>query len=179
MPTTARRGPVSGAGRKVGARVGKDAARKWKRTLRRHPAVGIIASVLLAVLAVALLVTGLLAENLLYLLASILSGLGGVAINRARHLEQQRQEQARAKRPTVSQHPKAQEAKDESSSSTPPSSSGVVLCTETRRPIADCGCASRHVATAEGAKRYGLPVGSPMGRRAKAAKPSATTRSGS
>lgn len=175
--TRTRTRPVSGVGRKVGSRVAGNARRGWKRTLRRHPSVGVLASVLLAVLAVVLLLGGLLAENVLYFLASSLSALGTVAITRARLLEQRRQEQRRANRPTVSPPTRPRE-EPKPSDSPPPPSSGLVLCTETQRPIADCGCASRHVATPEGAKRYGLPVGSPMGRRAKAAKPSATARSG-
>lgn len=41
----------------------------------------------------------------------------------------------------------------------------VVLCTATRTPIDKCGCARRHVATDDGAKRYGRPIGSPLGVR--------------
>ncbi|MGL5910162.1 MAG: hypothetical protein ACRCZP_09175, partial [Phycicoccus sp.] len=58
-----------------------------------------------------------------------------------------------------------------------PSAGGVVKCTETGRPIADCDCGySRHVATADGAKRYGLSVGAPMGRRKKTGRESATRK---
>lgn len=181
MPTkTARKGPVSGAGRKVGKRVSGNAKRKWRRTLRRHPSVGVLASVLLAVLAVALLAVGLLAENVLYFLAMGLSALGSVAITRARHLEAERQQRQRANRPTVADHPKVRPHPSQGEEASPSSAAapGVVKCTDTGKAIADCGCSSRHVATAEGVKRYGLPLGSPMGRRAKTSKPSATTRGG-
>ncbi|WP_143172405.1 hypothetical protein [Pseudonocardia thermophila] len=62
----------------------------------------------------------------------------------------------------------------------------VPRCTKTGQPIDECRCAQRHVKTADGARRYRLPVGSPMpgkaggraqkGTTSKAAKRSAGPR---
>jgi hypothetical protein len=38
----------------------------------------------------------------------------------------------------------------------------VIRCKATAKPIDVCSCARRHVRSADGAQRYGLPVGSPI-----------------
>lgn len=50
--------------------------------------------------------------------------------------------------------------------SSKPGSSSVPKCTKTGQPIDSCGCARRHVATSDGAKRYKRRVGDPMTGRA-------------
>ncbi|MGL5911444.1 MAG: hypothetical protein ACRCZP_15705 [Phycicoccus sp.] len=173
--STAARRRASSAGRQMLGRVRSNAGRGWKRTLRKHPALGVLLSIVLAAVGVLLLITGLIAQNALYYLAFALSALGSVAVARAGHLERQRQERQRAGRPTVHTPPR-RERPAEPRTEQPPAAGGVVQCTDTGRPIADCDCASRHVATADGAKRYGLSVGAPMGRRKKTGRESATRK---
>lgn len=169
-----RRGPASSAGRHLLGKVRRNASQSWKKALRRHPALGVVLSIALAVAGVLALTIGLLAENALYFLATALSGLGSLAVARARLLERQRQQQQAARRPTVSK-PAARPHPGRPPAAEPEQpQGGVVRCTETGTPIGDCDCASRHVATAEGAGRYGRPVGSPMGRRTK--PPAGTTK---
>jgi hypothetical protein len=172
---------VSSTGGRILGHLVKNTRRSWGRALRRHPALGMVLSIALAVVGVVMLGVGLLAENLLYYLATALSGLGSVAVARARHLERQRQQQTAARRPNVAQprpqRPPGTTGSTGSTSADAPAASGVVVCTETGNPITECGCATRHVATAEGARRFGRPVGSPMGRRLRQTKPAATTKS--
>lgn len=169
-----RKRPVSSAGKRGLGRFAGNAKKGWRKTLRRHPSVGIAASVLLALVAVVSLVLGLVLESALYYLVVAIAGLGALAMRRAAQMERERQKAPPRARPT-SGGPKTPPP---SAASTPPPAGGVVKCTETSRPIADCDCASRHVASSDGARRYGLPVGSPMGRRKKTEKPSGTTKSG-
>ncbi|MGL5911040.1 MAG: hypothetical protein ACRCZP_13615 [Phycicoccus sp.] len=165
--STAGRNRASTAGRQMLGRVRGNAAKGWKRTLRKHPVLGVLLSIVLAAVGVLLLITGLLAQNALYYLAFALSALGSVAVARAGHLERQRQERQRAARPKVHTPPPRERPPGPRTEQPPPASGGVVKCTDTGRPIGDCDCASRHVATADGARRYGLAVGAPMGRRKK------------
>lgn len=177
MPTRqgakTRSNPAAGVAGHMLGKVRKNAAQGWKKALRRHPALGVALSIALAVLGVLMLIVGLFAENALYFLATALSGLGSLAVARARHLERQRQQQQAARRPTVSKPAAPPRAEQPTPPPADQAQGGVVCCTETGKPISDCGCASRHVATAEGAGRYGRPIGSPMGRRTK---PAGTTK---
>ncbi len=49
------------------------------------------------------------------------------------------------------------------SSGRPRTSGPVVRCTVTGQPIEKCSCARRHVASQDGAQRYGKQVGDPLG----------------
>jgi hypothetical protein len=140
------------------------------RAMRKHPWIGLLLQIVFAVLAVALLVTGLLLENVLFFLATTMSALGGVATRRAIFLEQERQRQQsgpKVSRPRPAGSGPRTSTPKAGGAAPPPSAGGVVKCTETGKPIKDCGCSSRHVATPEGAQTYGKPVGSPIGRKNK------------
>lgn len=150
------------------------------KTLRKHPTLGLVAQIGFALSAIALLVTGLLLENLLFILASAMAALGAVATRRAVFLEQERQMRAGPKvtMPPPSSRPRKP---NPAGAAAPPPASGPVKCTETGRPIegdSKCDCASRHVATEEGARRYGRAVGAPLGRKSKQQKASGTARTG-
>jgi len=130
------------------------------------------------VLAVVLLVTGLLLENVLFYLATTLAGLGGVATRRAVFLEQERQRKNGGPKVTMPP-PSSRSSKPKPDGSAPRTASGgVVKCTDTGKPISECGCASRHVATEDGSDRYGKPVGSPIGRKAKQRSTGGTIKTG-
>lgn len=150
------------------------------KTLRKYPLLGVVAKIGFAVAAIALLVTGLLLENLLFFLASALSGLGALAVRRAVQLEKERQQRGpKVTMPPPSSRPREPTPKPGAASASPPAN-GPVLCTESKKPIdgvGKCDCASRHVATEEGARRYGRPVGTPLGRKSKQ-KASGTARTG-
>lgn len=156
---------------------------RWKRvqrsvgkTLRKHPMLGLVVQIAFAVLAVVLLVTGLLLENVLFFLATTLSALGGVATRRAIFLEQERQRQASPKvtpPPADRPRPRKTTSKPAGGATPPPKSDGVLRCTETKQPLAGdnkCTCASRHITTEKKAQQFGRPVGSPYGRRNKPGK---------
>lgn len=162
----ARRGPASSAGRHLLGKVRKNATQGWKKALRRHPALGVVLSIALAVVGVLALTIGLLAENALYFLATALSGLGSLAVARARLLERQRQQQQAARRPTVSK-PAARPHPGRPPAAEPEQPAGPVRCTETGKLAAECGCASRHVTSSDGVTFFGRPLGTPLGRRNK------------
>jgi hypothetical protein len=65
-----------------------------------------------------------------------------------------------------SPQPRGSAARPPAGRSSVPAGSAV-RCTATRKPIDRCGCARRHVATPDGARRYGQPVGSPLGKARK------------
>ena len=52
-----------------------------------------------------------------------------------------------------------------------PVEGGAVKCTKTGKPTDDCPCPQRHVTSQDGAKRYGLPLGSPIVMRTKSREP--------
>lgn len=139
-----------------------------------------IVSVVLSILSLTVLGAALITESLLLLVVSALSALATVA--QVRWSQQRAKEDLRKAAARPKSRPKATTKPAPSSSEPKPaepvSNGGVVLCTETGSKVDDCRCASRHVATAEGARRYGLPVGSPMGRRAKKERPAATVQRG-
>lgn len=149
----------------------KRVQRGFRRQLRKRPMLGLILQIVFAVLAVVLLVTGLLLENVLFFLATTLSALGGVATRRAIHLEQERQKRSS---PKVTMPPPSARQRRSAPKTSPadsaPSANGAVLCTETKKPTKDCDCASRHITTAAKSQQFGRPIGSPYGRRNKSGK---------
>jgi len=131
---------------------------------------GLILQIAFAVLAVVLLVTGLLLENVLFYLATSLSALGGVATRRAVFLEQERQRKnagPKVHMPPPNSRPRKPRAAAGGSTPPPPSANGVVICTETKKPTKDCDCASRHITTEAKSRQFGRPIGSPYGSRKK------------
>lgn len=139
-----------------------------------------LVSVLLSIVTLALLGTALITESILLLVVSALSGLATAAQIRWSQKRTENDLRKAAARPraktTRTPRPAPPESDGEPVGEAVPNG-GAVMCTDTGRPVSDCDCASRHVATTDGAHRYGLPVGSPMGRRKKAAKPAGTVRS--
>lgn len=139
-----------------------------------------LVSVVLSILSLTVLGAALITESLLLLVVSALSALATVA--QVRWSQQRAKEDLRKAAARPKSRPKTTTKPTQPTSEPKPaeaaSNGGVVLCTETGKPIDSCGCASRHVATADGARRYGLSVGSPMGRRAKKERPAATVQRG-
>lgn len=165
-PKSGRRRPVPSAGKRGLGRVAGHAKRGWKKTLRKHPMVGVLTSILLGIVAVVSLLLGVILESALYYLVVAMSALGALAIRRAQQMARERHAAPPPRaRPTTGGPRKPPPPKP--AEATPPPATGPVKCTETGTLIDDCGCASRHVASPRGAERYGLPVGSPMGRRTK------------
>lgn len=157
------------------ARRSKASPLPWarKRKGKRKPNRGLIA-VLLSIVTLVLLVVALLAESVLLYTVSALSGLVAVAQVKAAQQEAKREKSRKMPRTPAAQGsaPRATRAQKTAE----PTSGAVVKCTQTGKPIDECGCATRHVATADGAKRYGLQVGAPMGRKAKEPKVPTTSR---
>lgn len=148
------------------------------KALRKYPLLGLLLQIGFAVLAVVLLVTGLLLENVLFFLATTLSALGGVATRRAVFLEQERQRKNTGPKVTMPA-PSSRTSKPKAGgTSPPPAAAGAVKCTDTGKPISECGCASRHVATEDGAARYGKPIGTPIGRKTKQRSTGGTVKTG-
>ena len=166
-----RKAPVSGAGKRVLRRVGANAKKGWNRTLRRHPLVGVLASIALGIAAVVMLLLGVILESFLYYLVSALAGLGTLAIRRAQQI--QRERAARPPRPVPGSGPRPSSPPPNSGPKPAPAGSSV-KCTETGKPIDVCSLHSRHVATSEGVETFGRPLGSPIGRRRKRDKPGST-----
>lgn len=138
-----------------------------------------LVSVLLSIVTLVLLGTALITESILLLVVSALSGLATAAQIRWSQKRAENDLRKAASRPKAktTRIPRSAAPKTEGEpvgEAAP--NGGAVMCTETGRPVSDCDCASRHVATTDGARRYGLRVGSPMGRRKKAAKPAGTVR---
>lgn len=132
-------------------------------------------SLALSSAAAALLVAGLVTESLLYYVATALMSLASLAEIRAWRMQMRMDDRRkgqtippRRKRPTgpATSSPGGQARAAESGPGpTGTRQDGPVRCTETNEPTDKCDCASRHVVTEDGARRYGLPVGSPIGRR--------------
>lgn len=134
-------------------------------------------SVLLSIVSLVLMVAALATESILLMLVT---GLSVVATGAHIQYRRKRALQAQRKKgyPAPSKPrpaPKAEQGPRKATAERVPQ--GVVLCTDTSKPIDDCDCATRHVATADGAHRYGLPIGSPIGKRKKSKKPSMTKSS--
>lgn len=136
-------------------------------------------SVLLSIAALSFLAVGLVAESLLYYLVAATFGLAVVAQRRAMSMEMRMADRSRGQvippkprkaRPGSPTADRAKKMREEATAArtagaqdkTP---TGPVKCTSSGKPVDDCDCASRHVASADGARRYGLPVGSPLGRK--------------
>lgn len=150
--------------------------RKRKRIhLKMSPNSRKILAIVFALLSLVFLALGLLTETLLWYLVMALSAGATLAQRRALSMQAAKDQERRANRrpqtPRARPMPAAEPAEPQ------PQGGGQVLCTDTNRPIDACDCASRHVATSDGSRRYGLPVGSPMGRRKKTEKPSMTKSS--
>lgn len=154
--------------------------RRGRRKSRFSPSRGLV-SVLLSIVTLAVLGAALITESILLLVVSALSSLATAAQIRwsqKRAENELRTASAPRVRPKTSK-PRPTTPKAEGEPAAQPVTGGaVVLCTESGRPVSECECASRHVATADGAKRYGLPIGSPMGRRAKKSRTPATVQRG-
>lgn len=154
-----------------------------RRPAKRKPKLGLdrgIVSVVMSIVSLTVLGAALITESILLLVVSALSALATAAHVRWRQ-QRAREDLRKAaiRRPSRPRSTTKPPAPSEPKPSTePPAAGGVVLCTETGRKVDECGCASRHVASPEGARRYGLPVGSPMGKRAKKEKPAATVQRG-
>lgn len=172
--TPPRRGPkrpMSGAGKSMLGRVAGNAKRGWKKTVRKHPMVGVVTSIVLAIVAVVSLLLGVILESALYYLVMAMSGLGALAIRRAQQMARERPGGASRPRPTSGGPRKPPPPPPPSPGADPPPPSGPLRCTATGRPASECDCASRHVISSEGARRYGVPLGSPIGRRKREARP--------
>lgn len=155
-----RKRPVSDAGRRGVRRFAGNAKRGAKKQLRKHPFIGLLLQVLLGAVAVVALIAGVVLESSLYYLVMALGAFGALAIRRAQQMERARQgvppkPTSRGPRTTAPPPPP---------SSGPTPAGGVVKCTATGRPADQCDCFSRHVATDDGVKRYGRPLGTPFGR---------------
>lgn len=174
-----RRGPVSSAGRRgLGAVAGRMRKRS-KRYLDHHPGVALLAMIALGLVSILCLITGILAENLLYMLASGVSTLGAVASARTMHLAQQRRaarQRDSARRPKVTvQQPKqprpagtraSGEERPRRGAAPPPPD--VIKCTETGKSTDDCKCRTAgHVVSTAGYEKYGGPYGRPLGAKTK------------
>ncbi len=162
------RQPMSDAGRRglraVGKRAKKQAQKKWQRTTRNHPTVGLVAYLLMGLASVLMLVVGLTAETLLFrllgFLVAALGGLGTMAVRQAHKMEKAAQEAPRV-RP---QGPAPRTPSPPSSSAAPPPpTGGVVKCTKTGKPAKDCDCATRHITSTDGAEHFRRPLGTPYG----------------
>ncbi len=134
-------------------------------------------SVVLSIVSLAFLGAALITESVLLLAVTGLSVLATVAqVQMARkRAEQQRKKAAMPLRVRKPRKPAGATRPTPAAADAP--AGGLISCTETGQDIESCGCASRHVATAEGARRYGLRVGSPIGKRQKAGKPPMTRSS--
>ena len=161
-----RKRPVSNAGRSGLGRFAGNARKGWRKTLRKHPFLGIVLQVVLGLVAVLALVAGVVLETGLYYLVMALAGLGSLAVRRAQQMERARQ--GVPPKPT-SRGPRTPPPTPGSGSGPQPAAGGV-KCTATGRPAAECDCHSRHVATEDGVKRYGRPLGTPFGRPKAGAK---------
>jgi len=165
-----RRKPVTNAGKRGLGRAKKQAQARWKRTTRKHPTVGLVAYLVAGVASVVMLVIGLTAETLLFrllgFLVAALGGLGTLALKQARKMEDAERQAPRV-RPQGDGPRRPPPPSPPSGSTPPPATGGLVKCTETGKVASECDCATRHVATAEGAERYGRRLGEPYGKRKK------------
>lgn len=169
--------PWSGVVRDV-KRMRKRAGAKWNRAMGKHPMVALTLSIVFAIVGTAALVLGVLAENLLYGLVVALGALGTVAVRRAQHLEQQRQQQKRANRPIVvtpQPQPRSAESNHEPTKPKRPTSR-VIKCTRTGNAAKDCDCAPDHVTSQDGVDYFGRPMGHPLGPRNRKATSKSTSR---
>lgn len=125
-------------------------AQKRRRMRRPSPV-----TLLWGVVSLALAITLLIVQGMLMLIFTLLS----VAVTALSAWADQRDD-----KPSVPT-PRRDRPGSPSSRGRPRSTAAVPPCTNTGKPIDSCGCARRHVATADGAKRYGRAIGAPMGGR--------------
>ncbi len=137
-------------------------------------------SVLLSIVTLALLGVGLVTESLLYYLVSATFGLAVVAQRRAMKMEMRmadrrrgtvvppKPKKARPGPPTADRAKKMRE-EAEAARTAGGAAAGPVKCTATKKPTAECDCASRHITTRKKAEQFGRPIGSPYGHRKKQA----------
>jgi hypothetical protein len=149
--------------------------RRKKVHLKVSPTTRKILAIAFALLSLVFLALGLLTETVLWYLVMALSAGATLAQRRALQMQAAKDEERRANRARPQPGPKAKPMPSSPPAADPQPTSGLVVCTDTGKPVEQCDCASRHVATSEGSRRYGLPVGSPIGRRKKTKKPSMTT----
>lgn len=133
-----------------------------------------LVSVAMSIVSLTLLGAALITESLLFLVVSALSALATAA--QIRWATQRAKEDARKaatrrpSRPRATTKPTVPAAESEPAA---PPTGGVVLCTETGKPVEGeqkCDCASRHITSSEGVDYFGRPIGTPLGRRKKQQK---------
>lgn len=162
-PAARRRNPVSNAGRSMLGRVVGNAKRGCKKTLRKHPSVGIAASVLLGIVAVLSLVLGMVLESVLYYLVMAVAGLGALAIRRAQQMERTRQ--SAPPKPSTAGPRKPPPEQPDGEPPAPKPAEDVVECTRTGKVAAECDCVRMHVMSGRGVKKFGRPLGTPIGKQ--------------
>lgn len=137
---------------------------------------GLIA-VVLAGVAVLMLGLALVLQSTFFYLTTVLGALGSLAMARAAAMEAA--PKARPTGPVKPSSPKVSPPPGTPTGKPAPPSAGPVKCTRTGKPIVGigkCGCASRHVASKDGAERYKVPIGSPLGQPKKQpGKPGSTS----
>lgn len=149
-----------------------------KKGLAAHLERGLL-SVVLSIVSLLLMIVALATESLLLMLVTGLSIVATVAQVRMvrKRQEQQRRKAAAKMPPRPRPAPKEQTGPRKATAEQVPV--GVVLCADTSKPIEGenkCECASRHVATQAGVETFGLPLGSPLGKKKKSKRPSSTVR---
>jgi len=139
-----------------------------KRRRSRRPTS--VASIVWALITLALGVTLLVVQGTLLLIFTALS----VLVTALSVLADQTRDPATVPAP----RPKArQSAVPRGTRSSKPGSSSVPKCTKTGQPIDNCGCAQRHVASSDGADRYKRNIGDPLTGKAGGKKVRATASS--
>lgn len=164
----------------TGPRLKKAAKTLGKRLMPRSRSGKRAMAIGLGLTAVLALTIGLVAESVLSYTVTVMGTLGAVAVKRAEQWQAEHEQERRANRARpagAGPRPQPTPPPQPGGTPNPPPSGGRVKCTQTGRPAEECDCASRHVATVEGAARYGRNIGDPIGRRKPGAgKPSATTK---
>lgn len=136
-----------------------------RRRLRRPSPV----TLLWGVVSLALAITLLIVQGMLMLIFTLLS----VAVTALSAWADQRDD-----KPSVPT-PRRDRPGSPSPRGKPRSTAAIPPCTNTGKPIDQCGCSARHVASSDGARRYKRAVGAPMGGKAPRrsdSKPAATSR---
>jgi hypothetical protein len=174
MATQTKRKPPSSGRRKKKQNPWTRGKQRINRHLNNHPGQALGVMIVLGIVSTLCLVLGLVAENLLYFLATGLSALATVAAARTAHLAKQRQE-ASTRIPKPPKPPR-QPTPTPPNTPTPPPAGGQEVpppkmqCTNTRKPVGPnappekaCRCSRRgHVVTREGFDRFGGPYGRPL-----------------
>lgn len=125
------------------------------RRRRRVPRYGLLGAVW-ALIAVSTAILAYTTTLLAYLLVALLAGVAaGLSVLAARA-------EARAGTGGTGSGGGAAKPSRSATSGGRRGSGPVIRCTATRKAVDDCGCARRHVRSGDGARRYGLPVGSPI-----------------